>query len=169
VTGVPAVRDRRLEDLDGCLAVLHLVHAHDRYPLHWPEDASGWVAGRGALASWVAEDGATIVGQAALRPATGQPVPVWEAGTGLPAGRLGAVARLFVHPAYRRTGIGRQLLATAAAGAVERGLRPVLDVLTRSEDACRLYESAGWARIGELVWDMPDGSREPAFAYTLVP
>jgi hypothetical protein len=44
----------------------------------------------------------------------------------------------------------------------------VLDVLVRNQDASRLYETAGWMRLGEFTWDMPDGSTEPAYAYALM-
>lgn len=165
-----SVRPRREQDLDACLDLLRLVHDHDGYPLHWPDDAAGWVAGRGALAAWVAEEAeGMLVGQVSLRPAAGTPVPVWEAGTGLPAERLGVVSRLFVHPGCRSVGLGKALLAVAVDEARARGLWPVLDVLARGQNAFRLYEQGGWTRIGEFAWDMPNGSREPAYAYTLAP
>jgi hypothetical protein len=43
----------------------------------------------------------------------------------------------------------------------------VLDVLIRYPDACLLYQAQGWRRLGEFIWDMPDGSSEPAYAYAL--
>ena len=71
-------------------------------------------------------------------------------------------------PARRRLGgAGRLLLATATADARRRGLRPVLDVLVRNHDASQVYEALGWRILGEFTWEMPDGSAEPAYAYTL--
>jgi GNAT superfamily N-acetyltransferase len=55
---------------------------------------------------------------------------------------------LLVSPAARRGGVGRTLLDTAAAHAVDQGLRPMLDVATRFHGAIRLYESCGWVRAG---------------------
>jgi len=162
-----SIRFRRDSDLDACLALLRLVHERDGYPVIWPDDAAAWVSGRGALTAWVAERAGVIVGQVSLRPAAGTPVPVWEAGTGLPSERLGVVSRLFVDPGHRRTGTGRTLLQVAVAEARRRRLQPVLDVLIRNPDACLLYESQGWTKLGPFLWDMPDGSTEPAYAYTL--
>jgi GNAT superfamily N-acetyltransferase len=108
--GDVSIRARRDTDLEACLALLRLVHEHDSYPVIWPDDAAGWVSGRGALAAWVAERAGAVVGQVSLRPPAGAPVPTWEAGTGLPSARLGVVSRLFVDPGHRRTGTGRTLL-----------------------------------------------------------
>lgn len=149
------------------LDLLDLVHESDRYPLVWPQDPARWVSSAAALAMVVAEIGDSLVGQVSLRPASGVPTPVWEAGTGLPAGRLGVVSRLFVHPAHRRIGVARALLSWAVDEARRRELNPVLDVLARSVAACRLYEATGWERIGEFLWPLPDRSMEPAFAYAM--
>lgn len=128
----------------------------------------GWVSGQGAVAGWVADLDGRVVGQALLRGATGTPLPAWENATGLPARRLGVVSRLFVAPDARRAGVGAALLAVAVAEARRRELLPVLDVLVRYRAAKRLYEAHGWTRIGELVWEMPDGSHEAAYAYAML-
>jgi len=155
------------EDLTASLDLLVTVHEHDNYPLVWPADPARWVSGAGALAVVVAEVDDVLVGQVSLREASGVPCRVWEAGTGLAASRLGVVSRLFVHPAHRRLGVATALLSWAVDEARRRELHAVLDVLARSAGACRLYEALGWQRIGEFIWPLPDGSREPAYAYTV--
>jgi GNAT superfamily N-acetyltransferase len=71
-----------------------------------------------------------------------------EEATGVPAAKLGVIARLLVSPTARRMGIGRSLLEVATQGAVELGLWPILDVVVQHEAAVRLYEEAGWRRAG---------------------
>ena len=59
----------------------------------------------------------------------------------------GELKRMFVTPAYRGKGVGRLLLAAAAAGARERGYAALLlDTLGRLPHATRLYEQAGFQR-----------------------
>lgn len=61
------------------------------------------------------------------------------------------VARLVVSPLDRHQGIGQALLATAQQEASNRGLWPILDVVTRSTDAIRLYERCGWQQLGQVA------------------
>jgi len=65
------IRPRRSEDLVACLAVLHAVHATDRYPVLWPQDPARWLAGRACLAAWVGATGWRQVGTAPLLLADG--------------------------------------------------------------------------------------------------
>lgn len=61
-------------------------------------------------------------------------------------GRYGLVQSLFVTPACRGRGVGRELMAAAAAWAGERGATEMrLEVWEFSRDAMRLYESLGYA------------------------
>jgi ribosomal-protein-alanine N-acetyltransferase len=60
---------------------------------------------------------------------------------------LGWIASIAIHPASRRRGIGRQLLAATEAALGTRRLRLTL---RRSNDPARLlYESAGYVLIDE--------------------
>jgi len=161
------IRQRVEADLGPCLALLQRVHGRDRYPLVWPDDPIDWLQTADAIGGWVCESDGGIAGQVLLRRPSGPPVRVWEEATGMGADRLAVVSRLFVDPLHRCSGIGRELLATAATEARRRSLRPVLDVLIRGRAAVRLYEEQGWTRVEQFVWDMPDGSQEPAWAYAL--
>ncbi|KVQ87530.1 GNAT family N-acetyltransferase [Burkholderia ubonensis] len=69
------------------------------------------------------------------------------------------VAKMLVHRDARRQGVGARLMAAAddAARAAGKAVL-VLDTVTGS-DAARLYERAGWQRVGDVpnYALMPDG------------
>jgi len=82
-----------------------------------------------------------------------------------PVDQLGVVARLLVSPYARRQQIGRTLLNAASSEAASRGLWPILDVVTTFEAAVNLYESCGWARVGQVTFRFQDGSSVEEFVY----
>ncbi|TCW83429.1 GNAT family N-acetyltransferase [Burkholderia sp. SRS-46] len=70
------------------------------------------------------------------------------------------VAKMLVHRAARRRGVGARLMAAADDAARIAGKSVlVLDTVTGS-DAARLYERAGWHRVGDVpnYALMPDGT-----------
>ncbi|WP_109476501.1 GNAT family N-acetyltransferase [Paraburkholderia sp. C35] len=70
------------------------------------------------------------------------------------------IAKMLVHRRARRRGVAHQLMAAADTVAREEGKRVlVLDTVTGG-DAERVYERAGWQRVGEVpdYALMPDGS-----------
>jgi GNAT superfamily N-acetyltransferase len=143
------IRPRTDADLEGCERLARAVHDLDGYPPYLPGDLRSFVASLGAIAAWVAEVDSDLVGHVALHPDSSDAVMNFASQvTGQPADRFGVVARLLVSLATRREGVGRSLLDTAAAHAVDRGLRSVLDVATGFRGAIRLYESCGWVRAG---------------------
>lgn len=142
-------RPRTDADLEGCEQLARVVHDLDGYPPYLPGDLRTFVASPNAIAAWVAEVGSDLVGHVALHPDSSDAVMGCASEvTGQPPDRFGVIARLLVSPAARREGIGRSLLNTATAHAVDCGLRPMLDVATRFDGAIRLYESCGWVRAG---------------------
>lgn len=91
-------------------------------------------AARGG-ASWVAEDGGTIVGMAAAVPTDG----AWE------------MKKLYLHPDRHGSGLGQRLLDTAEAHAWAAGAtRLVLWTDTRFARAHRFYEKRSWVRDGPI-------------------
>jgi GNAT superfamily N-acetyltransferase len=145
------VRARAEEDLAACQRLAEIVHVNDGYPVYLPEDLRSFLAAPNALAAWVAVHGGEIVGHVALHAgSSGAVTALAQDMTGLPAARLGVVARLLVSPSVRRLGIGRSLLDVAAGHAVQLGLQPILDVVDRHEAAIRLYEKSGWTRAGKV-------------------
>jgi GNAT superfamily N-acetyltransferase len=152
------VRIRQPRDLLACVAVLRRVHAASGYPSRWPDDPVRWITPRNLVTAWVAEHDGEIAGHVAL--VRGTRMECLLRATGLPAEALGGIARLYVDPAFRRLGLARSLLDTAADAAVAFGLQPVLDVVADAGPAIALYEQAGWqlAGIQPAPWTEPDGT-----------
>lgn len=146
------LRRREPADLDACAAVLAAVHAHDGYPLHWPERPARWLAPPDQLDAWVAHRDGRVSGHVALsRSGAGDAAPaLWSHRSGVPVARTAVVGRLFVSPADRGRGTGALLLARAVRGAHERALHPVLDVLASDTAAAALYERLGWSRLATV-------------------
>ncbi|MEU4426193.1 GNAT family N-acetyltransferase [Actinoplanes sp. NPDC024001] len=150
---MPAViREKTTADGPACVDLLLRVHRTDGYPMHLaPDEVPGFFTAGVEAAAWVAELDGDIVGHVALHTPPDDPTLDVAAGaTGLPVDRLALVARLFVDPGQRRTGLGRLLLRHAAAAAPQLGRRAVLDVGQTLPTAVALYDSEGWQRVGDL-------------------
>jgi GNAT superfamily N-acetyltransferase len=118
------------------------------------------------LAAWVAVVDAAVVGHVALHDTgLGVTMACAAAHARRPPGELALVARLMVGPAARRGGVAHALLESAAAGAHDRGRRPVLDVAIELHAAVRLYESCGWERAGEVVIELDDEPNLPCYVF----
>ncbi|WP_405793056.1 GNAT family N-acetyltransferase [Streptomyces sp. NBC_01506] len=150
------VRRRDATDLDACVRVLAEVHESDAYPLNWPQDPADWLAPPESRTepplAWVALLDGRIVGHISLshaRPGDAAP-GVWSARTGMSPENTTVVSRLYVSPKARGHGIGALLLAETVRDARERGLCPVLDVVTSDRSAAALYERQGWTLMGTV-------------------
>lgn len=75
------------------------------------------------------------------------------------------LSRFFVNPAAQARGIGSKMLEEATAWAEREGRRLVLVVLEKDEGAIRLYDRAGWVRVGEHVFTSKWGTGYNALAY----
>lgn len=75
------------------------------------------------------------------------------------------VSRLFVNPDAEARGIGAKMLEEAVAWGRREGKRLVLVVLEKDEGAIRLYDRAGWVRVGEYVFTSKWGTGYNALAY----
>lgn len=103
-------------------------------------------AAAGTSRSWLACDGETAVGVVTMLLLDLAPRP--EDTSGLE----GYLINMFVSPAHRRRGLGRQLLAECHRAAADLGLRRLL--LHATDDGRPLYERAGFTenpRWMELV------------------
>jgi GNAT superfamily N-acetyltransferase len=146
------VRERIEADLDDCVAMAHVVHQLDRYPMFLPIDLRRFISAPDALVAWVAEDEGQVIGHVALRPSSSAAVLAMAVEVlRVPPDRLGVVARLLVSPARRRQGVARSLLEVACEEAHRRGLWPILDVVTYQQAAIALYEKCGWRRAGQVT------------------
>jgi GNAT superfamily N-acetyltransferase len=153
-------------DLDRCEELAALVHDLDGYPVYLPGSLRTFIATPDALISWVAKTGGEVVGHVALHPGSSAAVMALASEvTGLGPDRFAVVARLLVSPAARRKGVGRSLLHTAAAEALDRDLSPILDVATHYAPAIKLYESCGWVRAGKVTVRFDHGAVLDEFVY----
>ncbi len=155
-------------DLAASVAALALVHEADGYPVRWPADPRAWLSVSPALGVWVAQDGPEVVGHVALVAARDDVPAALAAAAG--EREIAYVARLFVVPSARGQGLARRLLDTAAGAARAAGLVPALDVVDDGVAAIRLYERAGWRRLGSARADWRMANGEPALVhYYLAP
>lgn len=162
------VRRRVDRDLPGSIRALREVHDVDGYPARWPADPAAWLTPSRTVACWVAEAAGVIVGHVCL--VGGVVDDVLSRLTGVPAGGLSAVSRLYVAPQGRGRGLGAGLLAAATACAADRGLQAVLEVVEGS-GAVRLYERLGWRLVDHRSadWTTPAGVRPPIRVYVRPP
>ncbi|MGY6026314.1 GNAT family N-acetyltransferase [Streptomyces spinosirectus] len=120
----------------------------------WKERATGVAAGR--LAVWAAHAGGRVLGTVTL------------AFPDKPNSRHRAeLVKLMVHRDARGRGLGRRLLSTAETAAATAGITLLhLDTETDSP-AERLYDAAGWTRIGAIpdYAAAPDGVLRPTSIY----
>lgn len=75
------------------------------------------------------------------------------------------LSRFFVNPAVQARGIGSKMLEEATAWGRREGKRLVLVVLEKDESAIKLYDRAGWVRVGEYVFTSKWGTGYRALAY----
>ena len=146
------IREKREYDSQACLDLLMLVHQHDQYPLLLePQEVRAFFSVEQETAAWVAERGRHVVGHVALHwDAVDPTLAAARAATGLVADQVVLLARLFVSPDSRGTGLGRLLLRHADGHARSLGKRAVLDVGQALLPAIALYESEGWLRVADL-------------------
>lgn len=130
----PAIRPRTDDDLDDCVGILRAVHERSGYPVNWPSDPAGWLAGGRA---WVADADGHVAGHVAV----------------IRDGDSALVERLFVDPAHSGEGVGRALLRHGQREA--RGLSDdvFLDVVAAPDAANGLYRSEGWIELGRRSVD----------------
>jgi GNAT superfamily N-acetyltransferase len=138
VATVAALTDVLLDVVDGGASVGFVAPlSRDRALAFWQRVADGVRAGQRAL--FVATDEHGICGtvQLLLDLPDNQP-------------HRADVAKMLVHRRARRRGIAAALLDAAEATARELGRTLlVLDTVTGSE-AARVYERAGWVRVGDI-------------------
>lgn len=123
-----------------------LAEIFDRYRVHYGDGSDVSRSARwldenlrtGRLRAFVAEDGGTLVGFALTM----------EIPASLRLGRFWHIRDLFVLPAHRRLGVGRALLASVRAAAIEAAaLRVVVQTEDDNDPALRLYAESGFEVI----------------------
>lgn len=144
--------------MDACVEILRATHHTDGYPLDPVAVSESFVVRQREIGAWVAEVDGVVAGHVSLQHSSDSPTfRVVHDATGLDPGALALVSALFASVDLRHVGIGRALLGHATQVALDRGLRPVLDVGQALTAAIRLYERAGWVRVGEVVFQLAAG------------
>lgn len=163
------IRPRRQSDLAALGEVLVRVHARDGYPVEGVDDPESWIAPPAELAAWTAVYEQEAIGHVALASArdTDDSAVLWQRATGGEINRLAILARLFVDPDCRGLGAGALLMEAAHRFASEHRLAIALDVMLKDRDAIRLYERAGYERLGTIVHEHSEGMAESAAVYYL--
>ena len=119
-----------------------------------PDAIAEWLERYPACVRLVAEIDGTVVGHVQLTtPEEADPdLPsaLTDSGAYNPAGIV-EVARLFVHPEYRRSGVGSVLLRAATRAGWELGYRPALCVMVTQHEAVELYRREGWEAAGSFT------------------
>jgi ribosomal protein S18 acetylase RimI-like enzyme len=160
---VRAIQDA---DIPGAAAALVQVHATDGYPVEGVAQPTEWISSPAVAQAWVAEAGGRIVGHVAvMRPQGEDAVTLWRALSKDEETPVGVLARLYVVREARGRSVGEWLVREAMAYATERGMRLVLDVMTKDAGAIRLYERMGWRAIGEATHVFGDDQRIGAVCY----
>jgi GNAT superfamily N-acetyltransferase len=160
------IRPRTDDDREACVAMAQEIHERDRYPIFLPDDLWSFLSHPSAIGIWVAESEGRMVGHVALH-GSSMPgvVALASESLGVATDRLGVVARLMVSPSARRMGLGQTLLEWATREALERGLYPVLDVVTDHTAAIALYERLGWIRAGVVTSELSMGKTFEEIVY----
>lgn len=165
------IRPRTDDDREVCVALALEIHHRDRYPIFLPDDLWSFLSHPSAIGRWVAESSeGQIVGHVALH-ASSMPgvVALASSALGVPPEQLGVVARLMVSPRARRMGLGQKLLDWATQEALDRGLSPVLDVVTDHLAGIALYEQAGWIKAGVVTSELSTGQSFDEIVYLAPP
>lgn len=147
-----SIRPRSTADIAGVARLLEGTHRSDGYPVMLLADMEAWAAGDQVIEAWVAVDPAAddeVVGHVALTAAgDDEAARQWVTATRLRPDQLAVVRRLVVARRVHGAGTGAALLQLAVSAAHGLGRRPVLDMADNLTAAGRLYERAGFTRIG---------------------
>lgn len=173
------IRTRAQKDIPVLVDMANAVRAVDHWPPHRVSSMEDFVVGADPLSALVAVYNSTLLGHVALQEGSADSVMLLAADSlGVGVASLAVVARLFVDPRRRRSGVGKALLDAAAVEATRLHKHPILDVWTELDHAIRLYEVAGWRRLGSVVFSFrspcgPDclheGSSLASFVYAAPP
>lgn len=169
-TPVKGIRRRKPKDLPGCASLLGLVYKTGEYPVHWPHAPRSFLADDEVIDAWVYERGGEIHGHVAISKVGLDTLSAlrWRELTGHEPSELAGITRFFVRPRLQGQGIGTALFGVAVAGIRARGLVPVLDVVSESRHAIKLYEDLGWRLRATYPWG-EEGEELQMFYYEAPP
>ena len=97
----------------------------------------------GTFVSWLALDGATIIGTSGMSFVEKPPY------FGCPSGRIGLLSSMFTNPNYRRKGIAKELLSRVINDAKEYGCGTIQ--ITASDMGVKLYTDFGFVHNNNFM------------------
>ena len=153
---LPALAALMVEAVAGGASIGFMAGFDQAQSLGWWQDRLA-LAVRGDVQMLVAIDDDGVAGTVSLVPA---PMPNQP--------HRADVAKMMVAQRARGRGVGAALLMAVEALALEQGRTTlVLDTISGSA-AARLYERAGWEKVGDIPAYalMPDGEMAPTTVYT---
>lgn len=165
------IRRRRPADVADLSTVLIRQQRHTGYPLPWPQpfDPEQLIVRGEEIAAWTAVLEGMPVGHASLTVVPDDDLgPRWSEAVGHPVTELASLSALFLDHTLLGRGIGGLLHDTAVAFARQRGLTPVLEVLSTTDLAISVYWHRGWVEVGRArPWWLPDS--EPPVLMMMLP
>lgn len=164
------IRPRSDDDLPALVEALEDVYSTDGYPIEGTAAAVSFLTPAGLVEAWVAVSAGVAVGQIAVV-SGGQghhdAVRAWVdlPGSGGRAESTAVAARFFVRKHARGYGLGRALIEKTCLWARQNGMRIVMNVLAKDQDAMSLYEKIGFRRFGEGEYKYDEGKRSTQYFY----
>ena len=136
-TELPTFIDMRIQQLreEGATEDIDLKPAlFDYYHQHLAD---------GTFVSWLALDGATIIGTSGMSFVEKPPY------FGCPSGKIGLLSSMSTDPEYRRRGIAKELLSSVIDDAREYGCGTIQ--ITASDMGVKLYTDFGFVHNGNFM------------------
>lgn len=161
------IRPRSEDDIPALVEALEDVYSTDGYPIEGTAAAASFLTPAGLVEAWVAVRGGVAVGQIAVVAGGHDAVRAWVdlPGSGGRAETTVVAARFFVRKHARGYGLGRALIEKTCLWARQNGMRIVMNVLAKDQDAMRLYEKIGFRRFGEGEYQYDEGKRSTQYFY----
>lgn len=161
------IRPRSEDDIPALVEALEDVYSTDGYPIEGTAAAASFLTPAGLVEAWVAVRGGIAVGQIAVGAGDHDAVRAWVElpGSGGHAESTVVAARFFVRKHARGCGLGRALIEKTCLWARQNGMRIVMNVLAKDQDAMRLYEKIGFRRFGEGEYQYDQGKRSTQYFY----
>ncbi|KAI0132952.1 acyl-CoA N-acyltransferase [Xylariales sp. AK1849] len=164
------IRPRLPSDIPPLIEALKDVYRTDGYPVEGTSTAAVFLSPPGLVEAWVALHAGVVVGQVAVIAGVHgdqAAVRAWVdiEGGGGDVEHTVVAARFFIRRSARGMGLGRGLVERTCDWAKQNGMRIVMNVLDKDQDAMRLYEKARFSKVGEGIYENQKGEKFKQYFY----